>query len=147
MRAACRPTLGQRAAAPNPPSWLGWRGSGCILVIDDDDSIRTVVARALAKLGFTVDQASDGQQAISKFESDPLRYALVILDFKLPGMDGSEVASRMRDIRPGVRVILMSGVSREEATDEFMGQDAAGFLQKPFTLSGLVSELRAVLEA
>jgi two-component system, cell cycle sensor histidine kinase and response regulator CckA len=144
---ALPPALGQRATAGAPPSWLSWRGSGRILVIDDDDSVRAVVARSLARLGFTVDQASDGLQAISKFRSDPTRYALVILDFKLPGMDGSEVASRLRDIKPDVRLILVSGVSRQEALDEFTGQDATGFLQKPFALSGLVSELRAVLEA
>ena len=147
MNEACPPMSGQRAAVAVPPPWLSWRGSGSILVIDDDDSIRTVVARSLAKLGFTVDQACDGQQAISKFESDPSLYALVMLDFKLPGMDGSEVASRLRDIKADVRIILMSGVTRQEALDEFTGQDATGFLQKPFALSGLVSELRAVLGA
>jgi len=126
---------------------LGWRGSGRILVIDDDDSIRTAVARTVARLGFTVNQASDGQQAIVQFESDPGLYTLVLLDFKLPGMDGSEVLSSLRRIRPDARVILMSGLNRQEALEQFTGLGLTGFLQKPFALDSLVSELRAALDS
>jgi|CZKI01.1.fsa_nt_gi DNA-binding response OmpR family regulator len=136
---------GQPANAPPPPPWYGWRGSGRILVIEDDDSIRTVLARSIARFGFTVDLASDGQQAIAQFESGPALFTLVFLDFKLPGMDGSEVLSRLRQIRPDVRVILMSGLGREEALEKFAGQGLAGFLQKPFALGSLFSELRAAL--
>jgi len=146
MNETCNPLADRPVPAAAPPSWLGWRGSGRILLIDDDASIRTVVARSVAKLGFTVDEVPDGRQAIERFQADPGRYALVILDFKLPGMDGREIAPRLRAIKGDVRLILMSGVSRQEAHDEFAGQDMTGFLQKPFTLSGLVAELRAVLE-
>jgi DNA-binding response OmpR family regulator len=114
-------------------------------VIDDEDSIRTVLARSVAKLGFTASQASDGPQAIAQFESDPGLYTLVLLDFKLPGMDGSEVLSRLRKIRPDVRVIIMTGLSRQEALEQFAGQGLAGFLQKPFSLGALFAELRAAL--
>lgn len=138
-------SAGQPPKAAPPSPWLGWSGSGCILVIDDDDPIRTVLARSVTKLGFTASQASDGQQAIAQFESDPGRFKLVLLDFKLPGMDGSEILSRLRQIKPDVRVILMSGLSRQEALEQLPGQGIAGFLQKPFALGALFSELRAAL--
>jgi len=143
MTESSDPPAGQTARVAAPPAWPGWRGSGCVLVIDDDDSIRSVVARLVTRLGFTASQASDGQKAIAQFEEGPERYALVLLDFKLPVMDGSEVLSRLRRVKPDVRVILMSGLSRHEALEEFTGQGLAGFLQKPFTLDSLVSELRA----
>src|ERR1017187_3884434 len=136
---------GQPANAPPPPPWDGWRGPGRILVIEDDDSIRTGLARSIARFGFTVDLASDGQQAIAQFESGPALVTLVFLDFKLPGMDGSEVLSRLRQIRPDVRVILMSGLGREEALEKLAGQGLAGFLQKPCALGSMFSELRAAL--
>jgi DNA-binding NtrC family response regulator len=132
------------AAAPS--RWLDWRGSGCILVIDDDEAIRTVVSRTVARLGFTSVEASGGQQAVALFESDPGRYALVLLDFMLPGMDGLEILSRLQQIRPDVRVILMSGLGRQDAVGQFVGQGVAGFLQKPFPLEAMVTELRAVLK-
>jgi len=147
MSATCSPPPTRPAAAATPPSWVGWRGSGRILLIDDDASIRTAVARSVAKLGFTVEDLPDGRQALARFEADPGRYALVILDFKLPGMDGAEVAGRLRGIMPDVRLVFMSGLSRQEALDELDGLGTAGFLQKPFTLSGLVTELRSALDA
>jgi two-component system cell cycle sensor histidine kinase/response regulator CckA len=121
--------------------------SGCLLVIEDDDAIRAVVTRTVTRLGFTASEASDGARAIAQFASDPGRYTLVLLDFMLPGMDGNQILARLRHIRPDVRVILMSGLSRQEATSQFDGQSLAGFLQKPFTLEALATELRAVIEA
>ncbi|HMD61420.1 MAG TPA: response regulator [Opitutaceae bacterium] len=147
MSKSCAPFAEQNLMVAARPAWPAWRGSGCILVIDDDGPIRTVVARSAARVGFTVDQASDGQQAIALFESNPARYTLVILDFKLPGMDGTEVVSRLRQLRPDIRVILTSGFSRQEAMEEFLGLGIAGFLQKPFALETLVSEMRAALDA
>ena len=138
-------STGQPAKLASPAPWPGWRGSGCILVIDDEDPIRAVLARSVARVGFTAEQASDGQQAIAQFESDPGRFTLVLLDFKLPGMDGSEVLSRLRQIKPDVRVILMSGLGRQEALEQFGSQGLAGFLQKPFALGALFSELRSAL--
>ncbi|HXQ81899.1 MAG TPA: response regulator [Opitutaceae bacterium] len=147
MNECSNPPVGQPAKAAARPPWSGWRGSGSILVVDDDDSIRSVVARTVTRLGFKVNQASDGRQAVAQFESDPGLHSLVLLDYKLPGMDGSEVLSRLRRARPDARVILMSGLSREEALEEFTDLGVSGFLQKPFTLEMLVAELRAALDS
>jgi two-component system cell cycle sensor histidine kinase/response regulator CckA len=135
------------AAAVAPPRWIDWRGSGCILVIEDDDAIRAVVTRTVSKLGFTSNQASDGPKAIAQFAADPGLYALVLLDFMLPGMDGRQILARLQQLRPDIRVILMSGLSRQEATSHLDGQSLAGFLQKPFSLEALATELRAAIEA
>ncbi len=141
------PLAQQAAAVLAPPRWYEWRGSGCVLVVDDDNPIRTVVARALSKLGLTAREASDGQQAIELFQACPSLYTLVLMDLNLPGMDGTGILSRLQRIRPDVRVILMSGMSRTDALSQFDGRGLAGFLQKPFPLEALVGEMRAVLEA
>jgi DNA-binding response OmpR family regulator len=116
-------------------------------VIDDDAAIRSVVARTLTRIGFTSKPVSDGPEAIALFESDPGIYALVLLDFMLPSMNGAEILSRLQRLRPDVRVILMSGLGRHEALSQFGGKGLAGFLQKPFPLDVMVAELRAALEA
>jgi two-component system, cell cycle sensor histidine kinase and response regulator CckA len=135
------------AGVAAPTRWLDWRGSGRILIVDDDAAIRTVVARTVARIGFTSEQASDGPKAIAQFDLDPGAYALVLLDYLLPGMDGKEILSRFQRVKPGVRVILMSGLSRQESMGHFAGCGMAGFLQKPFPLEALVTELRAAIEA
>ena len=138
-------TLAQQTEAEaSPRRWYEWRGSGCILVVDDDTSVRTVVARALSRLGFTANEAPDGQRAIELFEANPGLYTLVIMDLRLPGMDGTAILSMLQRVRPDIPVVLMSGMSHVEALNQFDGQGLAGFLQKPFPLD---SELRAVLDA
>jgi two-component system cell cycle sensor histidine kinase/response regulator CckA len=125
--------------------WQGWRGEGCVLVIDDDDAIRAVLARALTKLGFTTAVASEGDSALSIFGEDPERFTLVLLDYKLPGMDSKDVFHAIRQRRVDLPVILMSGYHKEEAVKNSSGMEIAGFIHKPFTMDALVSELRSVL--
>jgi two-component system, cell cycle sensor histidine kinase and response regulator CckA len=128
------------------PRWMDWRGSGCILVVDDEETVRTVVTRAVVKIGFTANSASGGPEAISLFKSDPGIYALVLLDLRLPGMDGGEIIRNLRQVRPDVPVILMSGYGTQEALAQLIGQNISGFLHKPFTLQALALKLRAVLD-
>ena len=142
----CPPAPSLQSPALGRPRWLDWRGSGCILVVDDDAAIRMVITRTVARLGFTSSEAADGRQALEMFESDPGRYALVMLDFMLPGMDGLEILSRLQRKRPDVRVILMSGLGKPDGVGELAGLPPTGFLQKPFLLEALVAELRAVVD-
>jgi DNA-binding response OmpR family regulator len=144
----CLPFTAQRpAAVSSPPRWIDWRGSGFILIVEDDEAIRTVVARTVTRLGFEANEAADGPAAIEQFASDPGRYTVVLLDFMLPGMDGRQILARLRHLRPDVRVILMSGLGRQDATSQLEGLGLAGFLQKPFTLEALALELRSVVDA
>jgi CheY-like chemotaxis protein len=145
---ACPPSPApQPAGAVSPPRWFDWRGSGCILVVEDDEFIRTLVSRTVTRLGFITREANDGLRAVAQFAADPGLYTLVLLDFNLPGIDGKETLARLRRLRPDVRAILMSGLPRHEAMGQFSGRGPAGFLPKPFTIEAIASELRAVLEA
>ncbi len=117
-----------------------------MLVVDDDSAIRSVVSRTVGRLGITSSQAGDGEQALTLFQADPGRYALVLLDFMMPGMDGLEVLARLQKIKPDVHVILMSGLGRQDAVGQFSGLGISGFLQKPFPLEELAAEVRAAVE-
>jgi CheY-like chemotaxis protein len=78
---------------------------------------------------------------MSFFEADPAQYSLVLLDFKLPGMDSGTVYRHLRGLRPDLPVVLMSGYNREDALEKSAGMDLAGFLHKPFTPDTLRSAL------
>jgi CheY-like chemotaxis protein len=125
----------------------GWRGAGRILVIDDEETVRTVLARSLHTLGFDVEAAADGESGIACFRRDPAAFAAVILDLTMPGLDGEAVYRELRVIRPRVKVILTSGFNHQEAVNRFVGKDLAGFVQKPFTFEQLATALRRALES
>jgi CheY-like chemotaxis protein len=72
---------------------------------------------------------------------------LVLLDMTMPRMDGEETFRELRRIRPNVRAILSSGYNEQTATSRFAGKGLAGFIQKPYTLEQLTSEIRRVLES
>jgi two-component system cell cycle sensor histidine kinase/response regulator CckA len=141
------PSLGRAVhESPKGPA-MDWRGSGRVLVVDDEDPVRTVIERAVTRFGFTSNSAANGPAAIALFEPDPMIYTLVMLDIKLPGMDGLEVMRRLRLARPDVPVILMSGYNKLDVSHSPSEGAVTGFLHKPFTLDSLAKELRAVLEA
>jgi two-component system cell cycle sensor histidine kinase/response regulator CckA len=142
------PHVIDRPAKPAPvPAWLEWKGSGSVLVIDDDEAVRLVLLRTLTKIGFAVSLAGDGREALVHMEADPGRYRLILLDYKLPGMDSRTLFGEMRAKRPDVPVILMSGYCREDAADRSNGMDLADFLHKPFTIDVLASKIRGALGA
>ncbi|MDX2187946.1 MAG: response regulator [Opitutaceae bacterium] len=133
-----------QSTVPLLPSHV-WRGSGRVLVADDEETVRTVAARILERHGFEVELACDGSQAIQQYRADPTRFRLVILDLTMPHTDGEETFRQLRHTNPGVRVILMSGFNQQEAVSRFTGKGLAGFVQKPFEVDSLINEIKRVL--
>jgi PAS domain S-box-containing protein len=123
----------------------GWRGEGTVLVADDEEPVRGVAAHMLESLGFRVVLAADGQEAVARFRADPFAYRLVLLDLTMPRLGGEEVFRELRQLRPDVRVLLMSGYTEQEVTTRFAGQGLAGFLQKPFQMATLQAKVRQIL--
>jgi len=115
----------------------GWRGSGVVLVVDDEETVRSVSARMLEELGYRVEMAPDGRTAIDVFQAAPSRYAFVLLDLTMPHLDGEETFRQLRHLHPGVRVVLMSGFTEHDAVSRFAGKGLAGFVQKPFSMTML----------
>jgi two-component system cell cycle sensor histidine kinase/response regulator CckA len=123
------------------PAAADVRMPGPILVIDDDEAVGIVLGRALAKLGYTADIAVDGARGVELYRRDPARYSLVLLDFKLPGMDSRTVFGEIRSLRGDIPVVLMSGYNRDEALEKSQGLHLSGFLKKPFTMDALAAAL------
>ena len=104
-----------------------------VLVVDDEDTVRTIACQVLERLGCRTLSARDGREAVEVFEAQPDDIHLVLLDLTMPVMDGEEAFRAIRAIRPDVPVVLTSGYNRQDTTARFAGKGLAGFLQKPWT--------------
>jgi PAS domain S-box-containing protein len=125
----------------------GWRGSGTILVVDDEDGVRQVAADLLRSMGFDVLLAADGLEALERFRECTVPIRVTLMDLTMPHLDGVETFLELRRLDPACRVILTSGYNQQEAVEEFIGKGLTGFLQKPFLTAELVRALRQALEA
>ncbi len=139
------PLTGKAENAPTPPSADVIRGSGTILVVDDEESLRTTAEEILRDLGYTVLQAADGRQALDLFAKDPKAIDLVLLDMMMPQMNGRDCFAAMRKIDPDVRAILVSGFSPEEDLEQLQASGLRGFLSKPYRLAELSQRVHAAL--
>jgi two-component system cell cycle sensor histidine kinase/response regulator CckA len=123
-----------------------WRGAGTVLLVDDEETIRTLGARMLSRLGFVVLSAADGREALGLYAKHRGEIALVLLDLTMPHMDGEETFYGLRVLDPEVRVIMSSGYTEQDITSRFRDEGLVGFLQKPYTMAHLTERLRAALE-
>ena len=123
-----------------------WRGSGTLLLVDDEETIRALGSEMLEMLGFSVLTADNGREALDVYRAHAGEIAAVILDLTMPRMDGEEAFRELRRIRPDVRVIMSSGYNEQEVSQRFIGKGLAGFVQKPYNLAALGSVLRQTLE-
>jgi len=124
-------------------SSLNWRGTGKVLVVDDEATVLMVAQRILEHLGFEVLLAENGQQAIEIFKDNADAIKVVLLDLTMPHMGGEETFDAIRQIRPDVPVVLSSGYPEERAKAGFRGQELAGFVQKPYTVNALANVIHA----
>jgi two-component system cell cycle sensor histidine kinase/response regulator CckA len=123
-----------------------WRGTGTVLVVDDEPMIRDVAQAILQRLGLTAVLAADGDEAVGFFAAEPDRFALVLVDLTMPRLSGEETFRQIRDIRPDAQVILMSGCREDEARGRFAGKGLVGFLEKPFSTQSLREAIERVLD-
>jgi two-component system, cell cycle sensor histidine kinase and response regulator CckA len=123
-----------------------WRGSRTVLVAEDEPGVRSPVRRILAAHGYRVLEAEDGAAALRIAEGHEGAIDLLLTDVVMPGMNGGELAHRMRSVRTGIRVVFMSGYSSEAVATHGVLSPGAAFLQKPFTIEELVDRLRDALD-
>ena len=123
-----------------------WKGTGTVLLIDDEESVRTIAKRMLERIGFSVLVASDGKEGIEQYTAQHSEIVCVLLDLTMPQMDGEECYRELRAINPNVRVVISSGYNQQEVTQRFIGKGLAGFIQKPYQLAELRSVLHQILE-
>ncbi|ACY15215.1 hybrid sensor histidine kinase/response regulator [Haliangium ochraceum] len=130
-----------------PISYTPQPGTETLLLAEDEAAIRHVTERILGELGYTVLSASNGEQALRMATAHGLdKIDLVLTDVVMPVMGGTELVERLRELRPDMRVLFLSGYTGTAGIDRFLSADAA-FLQKPFTFDVLTRKVREVLDA
>jgi PAS domain S-box-containing protein len=139
--------VGGTSPRPNggPEGAAEWRGSGTVLLADDEDPVRHTTARLLDSFGFDVVTVRDGREAVRLFCEDPDRFRVVLLDLTMPHMGGPDALAAMRAVRPGVVALLTSGFDEREVLLNHAGTGFAAFLQKPYRGRELRAALRAAL--
>ncbi|MEM1207278.1 MAG: response regulator, partial [Acidobacteriota bacterium] len=132
-------SLGRAAAAAT--------GSETILVVEDEESVRTVACEILQAKGYRVLEASNGQQALE----DCARYEgsidLLLTDVVMPHMKGTELARRLGSLRPEIKIMYMSGYNEESILGKRLGEAGPILIQKPFSPQSLARRVRDVLDS
>jgi signal transduction histidine kinase/ActR/RegA family two-component response regulator len=121
-------------------------GHETILLIDDEDVIIAVTKDILESLGYSVQNAKSGHEAIEIYKADRDKIDLIILDMIMPEMGGEETFDRLREINPDVKVILSSGYSLNGQAIKIMERGCHAFIQKPFSILTLSQKVREVLD-
>ena len=121
-----------------------------VLLVDDEDSVRMVMAMTLEDCGFEVEEAADGQIAKEMFNRNPDAYAALVLDYMMPNANGAEVAQLIKETRPELPIILSSGVwSEKESPDEsyeaYRKLGDVG-MKKPFSATRLMAVMHDLLD-
>jgi len=101
-----------------------------ILIVDDEKNIRLTLSRSLEVLGVETDSAEDGKEALVKLREK--EFGLILLDIRMPGVDGMEVLRQVRENRPDIRIIVLTAYGTIELAVEAMKLGAVDFIQKPF---------------
>jgi two-component system cell cycle sensor histidine kinase/response regulator CckA len=131
-----------RAAEDAPVSL---RGSETILLVEDDEMVRTLTRRLLEANGHTVLLASRGDAALELARSHEARIDLLITDVVMPGMSGRDLADRVQTLLPGIKVLYLSGYTDDAIVRHGVLEPGVAFLQKPFTADTLARKVREVL--
>ncbi len=122
-----------------------WRGTGVVLIVDDEETVRNVASRMVKSFGFEAITARSGQEALGIYATRGAEITAVLLDLTMPHLDGAATFTELRRLAPAVKVLLMSGFNEQEAVNRFAGKGLAGFVQKPFKPEALREKLQGVL--
>jgi CheY-like chemotaxis protein len=121
------------------------RGTERILLVEDDQAVRTVTEKALRRFGYEVVSADSGREALRLVDSLQ-GVDLLLTDIMMPGMNGVEVAARIAESCPGIRIFFMSGYADQDLIRQGLLTPGTRFLQKPFSPIELASEIRSALD-
>jgi two-component system cell cycle sensor histidine kinase/response regulator CckA len=122
-------------------------GNESILIVDDELSIRSLARDMLESSGYSVLLADNGEKAIEVYKRHNGNIKLVILDMVMPKMGGRETFLKLKELNPKVKALLSTGYSQSGKAQEILDSGVMGFVQKPYRVNTLLSEVRNVLDA
>lgn len=117
------------------------------MVVDDDPTMRLIFGRTLALAGYETTEAADGLEALEIFDQRGGAFDAVVLDLVMPRLDGFETFRRLRRDKPGIPVLIVTGVSPEEALEQLGDRRHLAFLKKPIVPHVLIHQLAELLAA
>jgi signal transduction histidine kinase len=141
-RAAAAPEAGAQCDAP----LVGSSGSETVLVVEDECEVRAYLVETLKDLNYRVREAANGAAALALFDTDPFRIDLLLTDIVMPGLNGRELADQLHRRQSGLRVLFMTGYSRDAIVHQGRLDPGVSLLQKPFSQALLASKIREVLD-
>lgn len=118
-----------------------------VLLVEDEESLRSTARKILEQRGYSVLGAPNGAEALRVWEQSPESVDLLLTDVVMPGMSGRELARRLISVRPGLKVLYMSGYPSDDIAHHGVTQEGMAFLAKPFTPATLLGKVREVLES
>ena len=121
-------------------------GNETILVVEDEDVVRGLILQILAHYGYTIIEAANGDQAISRFEEHKETIDLLITDVVMPEIGGRELAEKFQRTRPDLKVLFLSGYTDDAVVRHGVLEADVAFLQKPFTVDGLATKVRNTID-
>jgi len=133
------------AAVPPEPERVDLTGSGSVMLVEDEDPVRAFAARALKLRGYSVLEADSAEAAMELLSDPDCRVDLLVSDVVMPGMDGPTFAREARRLRPGLRLIFVSGYAEESFRKNLTERDFH-FLAKPFSLDELTGLVKRALQ-
>jgi len=144
------PVTRSRPDLVGAPAWTSEapRGRETVLLVEDQEEVRSTVARLLRTHGYTVVEAMDGVQALARLDRDPVPLSLVVTDLVMPRMGGEALVAALRASHPNVPVLVMSGYDAQGSVRRMFARgDAAAFLEKPFEAQPMLKLVRELLDA
>lgn len=109
-----------------------------VLIVDDEDVIRDLIADVLLDRGYRVLTAANGKDAVEIVRAEKTAIDLVVLDMLMPDMDGRRTFEQMKDIVPGIRVLIATGFGREDIAQSLLQLGVCGVVSKPFHIDDLM---------
>ena len=134
----------QPEAKPRAPDLTG---QGTILLVEDEEGLRSLNARGLRSRGYTVIEAGNGIEALEALEQQNGAIDLVVSDVVMPEMDGPTLLKTMRGTNPDLKIIFVSGYAEDAFEKSLPENQQFAFLAKPFTLSQLVAAVKETMAA
>ena len=143
MRCCAEPVrpLKPSAHAPALP-----RGTETILLVEDEDAVRALARHVLTSCGYVVLEAADGREAVRLAEQHHGRIDLVVSDVVMPYLGGRQLVERLAAVRPGLKVLFLSGYTDDAVVRHGVREAEYAFLQKPFSPTALAQKVRDVLD-
>ena len=140
------PAVETVTAIESHPTYHSNAGHETILLVEDEDAVRKIVRIGLEKVGYKVLEASGGKRALQLVDQTTDQIHLLLVDVVMPEMGGPKLAEQLRRIRPGIRVLFMSGYTDDAVLQRGVQEAKEALLQKPFTAVALAKKVREILD-